>query len=1164
MATKFNEAQIHAIKSRSPEILVAAGAGSGKSTVLVERLMRKIIDEFVNVDEFLIVTFTNLAASEMVEKLRESLNDEIAKNPTSSHLEQQIHKLPFANISTFHSFCNKILQRYYYLVEMDANMQLMDDMQAMMLRAEVLDEFMTEMSADLNFQKLIETFGSDRNDAPFATFLMKIYEFSRANPNMDEWLENLNQIYKIDGKTIDGWIYYNDIVELISPLLEAASDLILNAKEMAEKSQFGTIPHGYIELSQTDLNLVAEIEIALHTKTYEDVRNILEFTKIPNFPTLSKKMKEYWDEDMHNQAKEIRNSFKTIIENIKKNYFAYSNESHILHFEASAEIVKSLAWAIKEFDHRFSAHKKDLSKLDFSDLERLTLKLLTENKDVLKEIASEFNEIMIDEYQDTNEMQERIVKLISEADGVPMFMVGDVKQSIYRFRLAEPSIFQGKYDQFKKQESLGEKIDLMQNYRSGKDVIDATNYIFKSLMDEPVGEIEYDEAAALKLGVDEGNIDFNEPFLYIIDKEKVVTDDQQLELLHDAELEAHLIANQIRDFIDNSQLVWDRKQKIKREINYSDIVILLRNMTASRQIFDVLTTYNIPVSIETSGNLLDEIEILTVISALRVIDNPYQDIPLVSVMRSPMFNFTETELAKIKTHEKTSSFYESLKQFCRSSDNETLLIKTNHLLAAISSWRYKSLNNSLAYLLRYIYESTSYYQFVLGLQAGDIRRANLDVLEALAEDYETSTSKGLYDFLHYIDHISSLGKSIPKAKPASTTAGVKIMTIHKSKGLEFPIVYLANIQKKFNIMDEVGDYVIHKDFGIGLQYIDTELRLKQKTIATMLIAKKMRNQMIAEEMRLLYVALTRSKSKLILTGVLKDESSIVNLKNKDIVQVYERLGASRYLDWLVPLICDENDQNPWKYEIIDELNTKMIQPEHQIGISKVAPAINLEEEFLKNYPLELLTKITAKQSVTQRKIEETVPLFKGIPERFADVAYDRPSFIESLSKATEIGTAFHQFMQHLPVEPGHTLESLENLRHELVEKHIIKSQLAQRVDINDIYKFTQTQIYRNLISAKKIHKELPFTMLFNATDMEVAKAMLQGVIDLLAEFDEEVWIVDYKTDKVANFDAEQGILRRRYDIQMKYYLQAARAIFPQKRVLAKVYYMKAAEVVEYG
>lgn len=1160
MATKFNDEQLLAIAARNDNILVAAGAGSGKSTVLVERLMRKIIDEKIEIDQFLIVTFTNLAAREMANKLRESLNDALAKTPDSQHLQNQILKLPYADISTFHGYCNKILQRYYYVIEMDADMQLMDDLEAVLLRQEALESFFEDMYEDADFRMLVAMFGTDRSDEPLAELMMKIYEIARANPDMNSWLAAFGKLYEID-ETLDDWFFYDQLKQLSLIQLAAAKNYLKTAQELAIAAQMDEVTHDYLALATADYELITLLEQALATGSYEEVRTILLQTKPANFPRIKKK---HWDEALHKQANDSRKEFLGILDTLAQDYFAYSNQSHVLHFSHSRVVVSALARVVNLFHDYYLAIKKDLSKLDFADLEQLTLAILQKNPDILTEVAADFNEIMIDEYQDTNEMQEKIVQMIASVKQIPCFMVGDVKQSIYRFRLAEPAIFQAKYANFQAVNN-NLKIDLMKNYRSSRDVIDATNYLFAQIMDEAAGEIEYDAAAELKLGVDEADFTFNKPEVWLLDKVTIGDVDPARKLETDAELEAHFIAEKIVKLTGNS-LVFDRKKAQERPVKYDDIVILLRNMAAATTFYEILTSYEIPVTIETAGNLLTETEIVTIVSALRVIDNPEQDIPLVAVMRSPLFFFTEPELATIRVaSERGISFYESVKAFCITADDKDLQQRVKAFCLQLNNWRYLAKNLSLAGLLQKIYEATGYYEFVLGIRGGALRRANLDLLVNVADNYQARTTQGVDGFLNYLDQLDRYERSIPKAKLPTSSAGVKIMTIHKSKGLEFSVVFVSQLQKKFNTKDEIGNYVIHKNYGLGLQYIDPVLRLKQKTLPTIMLAKKLHYEMLAEEMRLLYVALTRAKSKLILTGVLKDRDTIDNLLTRDIKPVHARLAATRYLDWILPAVGGVDAKNPWQVEVATLKSANATGEKFASLVEKKAPVIDFDAVYAREYPLGELTTITAKQSVTQRKIEETVPLYRGIPEAFATPAYDLPTFMTSATKATAIGTAFHQFMQHLPITAGHTKMSLTTLKDDLVKRHIIRQDLVTKINLGSVLQFTQSALFQRMLDAKSLHKELPFTMMFAAGTVEPkkAKALLQGVVDLLVEFEEEVWIVDYKTDQVTDFAAEMMMLRQRYEIQMKYYLQAIRDIFPRKRVVAQVYFMRVSEVIEY-
>ena len=1161
MATKFNDEQRLAISAEQAEILVAAGAGSGKSTVLVERLMQKILNEKINIDQFLIVTFTNLAAHEMSEKLRASLNQQLSQNPDSKHLQTQILKLPNAYISTFHGFCNKILQRYYYLVDLDANFTLMDDLDATKLRFEVLEDLMEHSYEDDDFKLLVENFGNDRSDAAVAELINKVYEIAVANPDMDEWLENLVNLYYIGNDfDITKWPYYDQIKTVINPLLLTANKQLDEALEIAQSAQMDEVVHNYNEIYHQDKEIIEAVITAVNEQSYNQVRELLQHTNFVRFPSIKKK---HWDADLHKTANEMRNMATSIVTYIKDEFYAYTTVTHQHHFTHGKQIVTSIASVVKKFYCDFLSRKLLESKIDFSDLERLTLKILQDNPDVVTEIADDFVEIMIDEYQDTNAMQERIVTILAQAGNVGMFMVGDVKQSIYRFRLAEPSIFQEKYARFKTGNKEELKIDLMQNYRSSRHVIDATNYIFKTLMDAENFEIEYDEDAELKLGIPELDSEFNEPIVNIIDKAQIIENRPEWSQLHDAELEAHFIASQIKNMCNGDKVLYDRKINENRPVEYEDIVILLRGMSSAAKMYDILTSYQIPVAIETAGNLLETTEINTVLSVLRIIDNPEQDIALVATLRSPMYFFTEPELAKIRIATPKVSFYDALKNYVTVATREDeLSLRVNEFLLQLNDWRIQAMHTSLIGLVRKIYEQTNYYQFVLGLPGGNERRANLELLETIADDYQNRTAQGLYGFLRYIDQLAALGKTIPKAKVATQVNGVKIMTIHKSKGLEFPVVFMSQIQKQFNTTDEIGNYIIHKNYGVGVQYINSELRLKQKSLVTTVMAKKMRNEMLAEEMRLLYVALTRAKSKLILTGVLKDHDTIAQLSQKDVSEGFVRLGARRFIDWILPLASKKTAASPWSVKIIESVD---IINEGTSGTESQQkwPVIDMETAFKDKYPLQELTTITAKQSVTQRKIEETVPLYKGIPERMETVAYDIPSFMQNKTKATEIGTALHQYMQHLPIATSHTTKDLEDLLSRLVEQNIIHAELVSKINLTNVHEFTSSPLYQDLFRAVKIYKELPFTMMFSAGESESAQALLQGVIDLLAEFEDVVWIVDYKTDQVENFAAESANLKARYEIQMKYYLAAVRELYPAKKVLAKVYFMRAGAVIEY-
>ena len=1167
---KWNPAQHQAIHERRKEILVSAGAGSGKTAVLIERIMQKILTENRNVDEILIVTFTNLAAKEMKERLRIRLEEALADSPLEKHLQDQIYKIPYANISTFHTFCNELARRYYYLLDLDANITLIDDAQVALMKDEVLEaqfeRFHDEQNPD--FLLLEASFGTDRDDESLKIMLLKMYEMARANPNMDDWLDGLTDLYDMPTSDLSTWIHYPKFTEFIELLTDEAKNHLQKARAAALQAPLVEKTHPYLDgVYESDLALLKQLIVNIDT--YGAAREFLYSMSLERFPTAKK---AEFDEMLHKEVSESRKRFKTIIEGIKKDFFAYTNETHRIHFEHCQRVMKSLVSVIRLYHKALMTHKKAQNKLDFSDLEWFAWELLSK-PEIAQEVATQFKEIMIDEYQDTNDMQETIIGLMRQMVTVPLFMVGDVKQSIYRFRQAEPSIFRNKYQRYQGTingaASSVLKIDLMENYRSSKEVIDATNSVFERLMDEAVAEIKYDEDARLKLGVTgEETGDFNQAELHLIDREEILTNTSVNEQSAN-EIEARHVAGLVHDYVTNGHEIYDRKLGKKRQVQYGDIVILMRSLTHVSIYQDVFTKYGIPLFTESPGDLLQATEVINILSLLKVIDNPYQDIELVGVMRSPLFFFTDSDLATIKTSAGGSNFYECAQNYAKIGTNERLKSKTGDFLGKVNRWRYQSKTQSIWNLLQDIYISTAYYDFVLSRPHATLRKANLDLFQKIARDYEESSKKGLYDFLNYIENLQILGRTIPRAKVSTAESDVvRVMTIHKSKGLEFPIVIMSQIQKQFNIADETGNYVMHKNYGVALKYIDPELRLKQKTMATVLLAKLIRKEMLAEEMRLLYVAMTRAKSKLIFTGTFdtKKRQEAITETTDILLPQYDRQNAKSYADWLLPAILPESEtkmDSIWQVRLVTELCDVLEVEKSPANVSEVPLEIDLHQVLHKTYRHQELTGILAKQSVSQRKIEEEVPLIKGVPEVMEAVAYDRPSFMRKDFTPAEIGTALHQFMQHLDVRRDWTLATLQELQLELVNRNIIKQAVASKIDLSDVLKYTQSAVFSRLKYAIQVKKELPFMSLVQVGESEASRTLLQGVIDLLVEFEEEVWVVDYKTDFVKNFERESEELHRRYDIQMKYYLQAIGDIYKDKKISCHVYFMRAGKAIVY-
>ena len=1187
----WNDEQWQAIYEKGHDLLISAGAGSGKTAVLVERIIQKILIDQIQVDELLVLTFTEAAAAEMKQRIRSRIEQELGTQPDNLLLSAQLNKISSANISTFHAFCNKLIRRYYYLLQLDPVFKIADDIEVGILQDDVIESLFDDLAEadDEEFLRLTDIFNSDRDDEALKVMLLKVYELARSNPNMINWLMNLSSLYEWDGQDLKSWCYYDEIKKLMLPSIEEALVDLEKARQFAIDSEMMGTPHKYpTDVYPEDLAYVTRLKES-HQSSYDELRQAFKNTKLSTFPRLNKKQ---FDEVAHGQSKDARDLFKKRLTKLEEKYFVYSNETHARHFSESIETVNALSHLVLKFHERFTKAKRERQLLDFSDLEWNTLALLVEDDqptEVAVDIYQQFKEIMIDEYQDTNSMQECIISSIAKVKNpeIPIFMVGDVKQSIYRFRLAEPSIFQGKYQRFAKDQTVGNKIDLMKNYRSHQQVIDATNFIFKQLMDEPVGEIEYDEAAMLKLGVDqEVNDAFNQSEIHLLDKKQFEEEgDTDLNAI---EIEAHHIARLILQWIASDQQIYDRKKGVHRSITYQDIVILMRSLSSVAIFQDVFRLYQIPLFTEQTTDLFDSIEIINLISCLKVIDNPYQDIPLVGLMRSPMFFFTERELSLIKVATKAQSFYELVRYYQAYGEDEGLKEKVTAFVQTIERWRFQSKTTSLSQLITRIYEQTLYYEFVLGLPHGYLRKANLDVFVDKARIYESSTKKGLYGFINYIDRMQALGKHFGKAKTVTANENVvRIMSIHKSKGLEFPIVFVSQIHKKFNEQDEKGNYLVHKKYGVAVKYIDPVLRLKQKTIVQNVVGSMIHKEMLAEEMRLLYVAMTRAKSKLIFTGVFDTDKKLASMsevikESQWMLPSSHRLNAKNYADWIIPTVlkhkdskeivqtyCDRqayllDDESSWQLRVITEHEQLQEQSSKSEQQTMDPPKLDFEKIFYQTYEYQPLVEINAKQSVSQRKEEESTPIFKGIPEVKPQVAYDRPSFMkENQVSGPEAGTALHQFMQHLPLSLNHTTESLQELKERIIEKEMMTEAMANKINFEQVLAFTKTPLYETITKANMVKKEVPFMTLVKIADHEQSQILLQGVIDLLAEFDDEVFIIDYKTDYVFNFESQYNELKERYAVQMKYYSKAIKEIYPTKKVSCYVYFLKVQQYIIY-
>ena len=861
--------------------------GSGKTAVLVERIINKIINENVDIDKLLVVTFTNAAASEMKQRVLDAIYKKLDENPDNENLQKQVLLLNKASICTIDSFCLDVVRNNFYELEnVSPNFRIADATQIDILEQETLEEIFERKyeENDEDFLKLIHTYTSYKDDTPLKELIIKIFRAISSMPFPDLWLKEHIEMFNLKDKldkdfstTPWGKVLLNDIEEELIDDIKVLENL---KKEASKIDDFEKV----IDTLDQDINMFENLKANVDNwdKLYTLFCNN-QFKRWAN-PKSSNPFKE--------EAKLIRDNvkdkFKKKLENILLND---SKQSNLDIFDMYATLVK-LQNIILEFEKEFAKKKKEKNIVDFSDIEHFALNILLkfdedgnlQKTNIAKMYSEKFEEIAIDEYQDSNLVQEYIMTSISRGNNI--YMVGDVKQSIYKFRQAMPKLFLDKYDSYVlKNDELNDlnknmKIQLFKNFRSRNNVLDFTNLIFQNIMSKKLGDVEYTQEEYLNLGAKdykETKQDLNTEIMLIDLKDNEPSDEDIQEELNeehfeDIELEAKLVTHKIKELIDNKYQIYDRKNENFRDIKYSDIAVLLRSTKNQANVFEQeIINAGIPVFSDTSQDFLDSIEIQTIISLLKIIDNPMQDIPLVTVMRSNIGKFSDDDLVKIRLNDKYDNFYTCLLKAQINVDDD-LKKKIVNFLNNLKMWRKEQEYLALDELIWKIYSDTGYYNYVGLMPNGAIRQANLKSLFERAKQYETASFKGLYNFINFIDKLKLGSQDLGSAKLIGENDNVvRIMSIHKSKGLEFPVVILSGIGKQFNTENLKHDQILlHNELGIGMKYVNHDMQVEYNTNAKIAVKNILEIENISEEMRVLYVALTRAKEKLIITGLCKD------------------------------------------------------------------------------------------------------------------------------------------------------------------------------------------------------------------------------------------------------------------------------------------------------
>lgn len=1174
MANKWTNEQLSAITQKGNNILVAAAAGSGKTTVLVERIIRKIINDNVDIDKILVVTFTNAAASEMRERILTALYKQIDEDPLNQRLRKQIVLLNKASICTIDAFCLDIIRNNFFEIGASSNFRIADNTELELLKQEAIEETFEELylENDDEFNKLIELYAGYKDDENLKNIILKIHNYIQSAPFPEDWLEE--QIEKFNMSNIEDFSQ----TEWGKIILKNFRDEVLNSIQILESSkhQLDMIT----ELSKFSLVVADDINqlkfLEQNWDNWERAYEIANNLKFKTWPT-DKKVVSNLKED----TKKARDNVKKRISKAVSQTFIYNTEEAVEDINAMYPILKKIKDVTLKFMEKFSEKKSNKNIMDFSDIEHYALKILLkkdengiyQKTEVAKKYEEKFNEIAIDEYQDSNLVQEYILTSIS--NGKNIFMVGDVKQSIYRFRQAKPELFLDKYQKYGLEPNeYGQKIKLFKNFRSRENILDTTNLIFSDIMSADFGEIEYDESEYLNLGATyeepTENVEFaGKTELDIIDLKKEenedgeeIEEDNSSELLEKTEIEAKFVANRIQKLIKSKYQVYDRKTGY-RDITYKDIVILLRATSNAANVFEKeLLNLNIPVFSDQAENYLESIEIRTITSLLKIIDNPYRDIPLVTVMRSIIGDFTDNELIEIRLTQNEGYFYDSLKEAKASPKIDgKLKEKVINFLDKLNKWREEERYLPLNEFIQKIYEETDYYNYVRLMPNGQVRKANLKMLLDRAKDYEKVSFKGLFNFIRYLEKVKSSNSDLSSAKVIGENENVvRIMSIHKSKGLEFPVAIISRTDKKFNQKDLNESILLHQDIGFGMQYINYDRKIEYTTATKEAIKIKTKEESIAEEMRILYVALTRAKEKLIITGVENDFTKSIEQK-KELLEIYEKENDKinhlvlkkylSYLEWIELVYLNHQDienqitlNKIAKKDVLkaeenqEEQEKKNIELPEKIDYEKINEILNWQ------YKYKEMTNIQSKMSVT--KIKE----LKNNETQKQQHIEIKPKFMLDKTKVSsaERGTIIHLILQKLDFTKEYSKEELAQFVNNLCTKNIITQIQKDSINIEKIYQIINTQFIKNLKNAKEIKKETPFYTYINTKEIyntqNSENILVQGIIDLYyINQQNEVILVDYKTDYVEGSGEE---LIDKYKVQLEIYKKALEESLKEK------------------
>ncbi len=1186
MGVSWTEDQQQVIDLRGSNILVAAAAGSGKTAVLVERIITRLTKDEnpLNVDELVIVTFTEAAAAEMKERILAAIEKALAEDLNNQHLQKQATLIHNASITTIHSFCLSVIRDHFHTIQLDPVFRIGEEGELKLLKQEVIGNLLEEEYADRReaFIDFVECVAPGKSDKKVEELILELYNFSRSYPQPNQWLDSCIDSYDVPSETA---LEQSEMVNLIlQDVKHTLSDMQEQLEKAIELSENPGGPHHYLEALFCDR---VELEELAKATTFGElskkVRNL-------EWAPLSRKRPKDVDPDRKAAVQFLRDTNKAIVKEWMKLYFYTTAQRQQRDIFERKQIVEELVRLVKKYSENYFEEKKSRGMIDFNDMEHLALAILTDEVDgklvpskVAKEYQDKFAEVMIDEYQDSNLIQESILTSVSRVSRgeYNVFMVGDVKQSIYRFRLSRPELFMEKFNTYSIGSGQERRIDLSKNFRSRSEVLDSTNHIFYQIMKSYLGGVEYDEKAALYCGAAFEQMPNNHTEILLLDS-KSIKEDEKLEGTT-REMEARTVARRIKELVGNHQ-VFDKNIDGYRPAKYSDIVLLTRSLAGWSDLFaEILAQEGVPTSVASREGYFSTWEISLLLDYLRVIDNPKQDIPLTAVLRSMFGKCTDSELAMIKGNHRNYTFYDAvyayLKEDHTNEDGIKLQKKLQSCFARIEEFRDKVSYMAINELLWDILQVTNFGSYVQAMPGGTQRKANVDMLLEKATTFEGTSYKGVFNFIRYIEQLQKYQVEYGEASVTDELDdAVRIMSIHKSKGLEFPIVFVIGMGKMFNKQDLRGLIATHPEIGIGIDAISPQKRTKRTVLLKQIIKRKLDLDSLGEELRVLYVAMTRAKEKLILIGDVRDWE-----KKKEVLEIQQFSKAKSrsflelshgktYFDWILPCVYNLQERVPIIITEID-LGTLAIQEqlEELVACDHVSHLLNdasgetgstemkeyLDTQFSYEYAYKHEQEIKLKMTVTEIKKRAQLQEESGdllIEKDVRNVSYS--PFIqvvpEFLKKEKEVnlavfrGNAYHRLMEIWEFDVELKEEIVSKEINKLTKFNRISEEMADAIDIATLLGFLKSEIGQRMQRAKAqglLRREQPFVLGIPATDIfqiEEAKpscketVLVQGIIDAYFEEDNEITLIDYKTDQVKT--AQELVTR--YEEQLTYYGRA--------------------------